>query len=78
MHSTMSTCPQVGAICYPPFLGITKEMMSRGPHVADMEHREADEQAGVDDCSYVRHSPAYKPVRCGSLQLCETFSRLQT
>jgi hypothetical protein len=32
----------------------------------------------VDDCSYVRHSPAYKPVRCGSLQLCETFSSLQT
>jgi hypothetical protein len=23
--------------CYPPFLGITKEMMSRGPQVADME-----------------------------------------
>jgi hypothetical protein len=32
----------------------------------------------VDDCSYVRHSPAYKPVRCGSLQLCESFSSLQT
>jgi hypothetical protein len=46
MHSTMSTCPQVGARCYPPFLGITKEMMSRGPQVADMEYREADEQAG--------------------------------
>jgi hypothetical protein len=24
--------------CYPPFLGITKEMMSRGPQVADMEY----------------------------------------
>jgi hypothetical protein len=32
----------------------------------------------VDDCSYVRHSPSYKPVRCGSLQLCESFSSLQT
>jgi hypothetical protein len=26
--------------CYPQFLGITKEMMSRGPQVADMEYRE--------------------------------------
>jgi hypothetical protein len=43
MHST-STCPQVGATCYPPFLGITKEMMSRGPQVADMEYRETDQQ----------------------------------
>jgi hypothetical protein len=33
-------------------------------------------QTSVDDCSYVRHSPAYKPVRCGSLQLCESFSQL--
>jgi hypothetical protein len=40
MHSTTSTCPQVGARCYPQFLGITKEMMSRGPQVADMEYRE--------------------------------------
>jgi hypothetical protein len=30
----------------------------------------------VDECSYVRHSSAYKPVRCGSLQLCESFSQL--
>jgi hypothetical protein len=30
-------------ICYPPFLGTTKEMVSRGPHVADMEYHEADE-----------------------------------
>jgi hypothetical protein len=30
----------------------------------------------VDDCSYVRHSPAYKPMRCGSLQLCKSFSQL--
>jgi hypothetical protein len=37
MHSMVSTCPQVGARCYPPFLGITKEMMSRGPQVEDME-----------------------------------------
>jgi hypothetical protein len=28
-------------------LGITKEMMSQGPQVADMEYREADEQAGA-------------------------------
>jgi hypothetical protein len=27
MHSTMSTCPQVGAICYPQTLRINKEMM---------------------------------------------------
>jgi hypothetical protein len=40
MHSTMSTCPRVGAICYPQFLGITKEMMYRGPQVVDMEYRE--------------------------------------
>jgi hypothetical protein len=32
----------------------------------------------VDDCSYVRHSPTYKPMRCGSLQLCDTLSKLQT
>jgi hypothetical protein len=32
----------------------------------------------VDDYSYVRHSPAYKPVRCGSLHLCDIFSSLQT
>jgi hypothetical protein len=43
MHSTMSTCPRVGARCYPQFLGITKEMMSRGPQVADMEYRETDD-----------------------------------
>jgi hypothetical protein len=39
MHSTVSTCPQVGARCYPHFLGITKEMMSRGPQVEYMEYR---------------------------------------
>ena len=27
----------------------------------------------VDECNYVRHSLAYKPVRCGSLQRCEVF-----
>jgi hypothetical protein len=32
--------------------------------------------SNVDDCSYVRHSPTYKPVRCGSLHLCESFSQL--
>jgi hypothetical protein len=32
----------------------------------------------ADDCIYVRHSPAYKPVRCRSLQLCESFSSLKT
>jgi hypothetical protein len=42
IHSTMSTCPQVGSKCYPHFLGITKEMMSRGPRVADMEYQEID------------------------------------
>jgi len=30
----------------------------------------------VDECSYVRHPPAYKPMRCGSLQLCKSFSQL--
>jgi hypothetical protein len=29
--------------CYPQFIGITKEMMSRGPHVVDMEYREIDD-----------------------------------
>jgi hypothetical protein len=28
--------------CYPPLLGITKEIMSRGPQVLDMEYREPD------------------------------------
>jgi hypothetical protein len=40
MHSTASTCPQVGSRYYPPFLEKDKEMMSRGPHVAYMEYRE--------------------------------------
>jgi hypothetical protein len=26
--------------CYPYFLGITKEIMSQGPQVVDMEYRE--------------------------------------
>jgi hypothetical protein len=26
--------------CYPKVLGITKEMLSRGPRVVDMEYRE--------------------------------------
>jgi hypothetical protein len=39
MHTTMSTCPQVGARCYPHFPWITKEMIFRGPQVADMEYR---------------------------------------
>jgi hypothetical protein len=30
----------------------------------------------VNEWSYVRHSLAYTPVRCGSLQLCESFSQL--
>jgi len=40
MHSTTSTCPQVGARSYPQLLGLTKEMMSRGPQVADLKYRE--------------------------------------
>jgi hypothetical protein len=28
--------------CYPPFLGITKEMLSQGPQVVDMEYRETN------------------------------------
>jgi hypothetical protein len=31
-------CKERDKLCYPPFLGITKEMMSRGPQVADMEY----------------------------------------
>jgi hypothetical protein len=31
-------------IFYPTFLGVTKEMMPRGPQVADIEYREADEK----------------------------------
>jgi hypothetical protein len=46
MHSTASTFPRVGARCYPPFLGITKEMMSQGPQVADMEYQEENEKEG--------------------------------
>jgi len=34
---------------------------------------QAQNQISVDDCRYVRHSPSYKLVRCGSLQLCETI-----
>jgi len=45
MHSMANTCPQVGATCYPPFLGITKEMMSQVPQVADMENRETNQEA---------------------------------
>jgi hypothetical protein len=43
MRSTVSTCPRVGARCYPPLLGITKEIMSRGPQVLDMEYQELDQ-----------------------------------
>ena len=28
MHTMVSTCPRVGARCYPPSLGITKEIIS--------------------------------------------------
>jgi hypothetical protein len=38
MDSMASICPQVRARCYPQLPGITKEMMFRGPHVADMEY----------------------------------------
>jgi hypothetical protein len=47
MHTMASTCPRVGAIWYPPFPGITKEMMYRGPLVADMDYQEVDEQEGA-------------------------------
>jgi hypothetical protein len=40
MHSTSSTCPQIGVRCYPKLLGITKVMMSQGPQVANMEYQE--------------------------------------
>jgi hypothetical protein len=37
-------------VCYPYFIGITKEMMSRGPQVADMEYRETASPA-VSTCT---------------------------
>jgi hypothetical protein len=42
MHSAMSTCPQVGAKCCPSFIGISKEMMYRGPNIVDIEYQEMD------------------------------------
>ena len=42
MRSTVGTCPRVGARCYLPLLGITKEIVSQGPQVLDMEYREPD------------------------------------
>jgi hypothetical protein len=33
----------IGRLCYPQFQGITKEMMSRGPIVEDMDYQETDE-----------------------------------
>jgi hypothetical protein len=53
MHSMMSTCPRVGARCYPPFLWITKEMMSQGPQVVDLEYREEDEKEGSPIIPYL-------------------------
>jgi hypothetical protein len=43
MHSMVSTCPQVGARHYAPFLGITKDIMSHNPWVVDMDYREASQ-----------------------------------
>jgi hypothetical protein len=43
MHSMVSTCPQVGARNYAPFLGITKDIMSHDPRVVDMDYREASQ-----------------------------------
>ena len=42
MRSMVSTCPRAGARCYPPLLGITKEIMSQGPQILDMEYGEPD------------------------------------
>jgi hypothetical protein len=39
MPITSSDMSNIG-LCYPQFLGITKEMMSQGPQVADMEYQE--------------------------------------
>jgi hypothetical protein len=45
--------------CYPPFLGITKEMMSRGPQVADMEYREATQHTNP----FIQHTSPFDDGR---------------
>jgi hypothetical protein len=58
MRSMVSTCPRVGARCYPPLLGITKEIMSRGPQVLDMEYREPDR------LEHGPGGPIFSPFQC--------------
>jgi hypothetical protein len=40
MRSTVSTCPRVGARCYPRYLGITRRSCLEAHMVLDMEYRE--------------------------------------
>jgi hypothetical protein len=42
MHSTVSTCPRVGARCYPRYLGITRRSCLEAHMVLDMEYREQE------------------------------------
>jgi len=44
MYSMERTCLQVGTRWYPQFLWVTKEMMSQGMQVAEMECRESNDQ----------------------------------
>jgi hypothetical protein len=45
MRSTVSTCPRVGARCYPRYLGITRRSCLEAHMVLDMEYRE---QGGLE------------------------------
>ena len=42
MRSTVSICPQVGARCYPWYLGITRRSCLEAHMVLDMEYREQE------------------------------------
>jgi hypothetical protein len=42
MRSTVSTCPRVGARCYPRYLGITRRSCLEAHMVLDMEYREQE------------------------------------
>ena len=42
MRSIVSTCPRVGAKCYPRYLGITRRSCLEAHMVLDMEYREQE------------------------------------
>jgi hypothetical protein len=48
MHYMASTCPHVGSKCYPSCLGVTKDIMSRGLQIEDMECREPADQLSLN------------------------------